>query len=220
MPVTPAPRPRRGAVYTPLNAAFLECSIGSVTVEHLPPNWVTGTPPNGTAVIRRLGTTAQGADCTVESTGILRFYPASTPQPGELIAVSYRTSRRSVARLANSASIAAESLGGKLPGIASWTGTVTNPAPRSSVDCENAAQAILALSTSRAAAWAGRYTAWNSEQQGGAPGSAGSDIWPGDVLAIDATSAGITANLVVRTVEIDLSATAPTAGEIHHRFRE
>ncbi len=194
--------PSPWCVYAPLNASFLDCSIGSVTVEHLPPSWVVSTPPNGSAIIRRIGTTAQGADCTVESTGRLRFYPASTPQSGELISVSYRTSRRSVARLASTASISAESQGGKLPGTAVWTGTVTNPPPRSSADCENAAQAILALSTSRAAAWSGKYTAWNPEQQG--------DIWPGDVLAIASNSAGITANLVVRTVEVDLSPTAPS----------
>ncbi|MGA8529587.1 MAG: hypothetical protein WB622_07730 [Acidobacteriaceae bacterium] len=201
--------PAPWCVYAPLNASFLDCSIGSVTVQRLPPNWVVSTPPNGTAVIRRIGTTAQGADCTVESTGKLRFYPASTPQAGELIAISYRTSRRSVARFSSATSITAESLGGKLPGTAAWIGTVTNPAPRSSVDCENAAQAILALSTSRAAAWAGQYTAWNPEQQGGAPGSVASDIWPGDVLAIASTSSGITANLVVRTVEIDLTTSVP-----------
>ncbi len=189
-------------VYAPLNASFLDCSIGSVTIEHLPPVSVIGTPPGGTATIRRLGTPAQNADCTLTSTGTLRFYSASTPQAGELIAVSYRTSHRSVARLASASSIAAESQDGKLPGTSAWTGTVTNPAPRSSVDCENAAQAILALATSRAAAWAGRYTAWNPEQQG--------DIWPGDALALDATSAGINASLIVRSVEIELSATAPT----------
>ncbi|MGB6868087.1 MAG: hypothetical protein WBD93_00620 [Acidobacteriaceae bacterium] len=201
--------PSPWCVYAPLNASFLDCSIGSVTVQHLAPNWVVSTPPSGTAIIRRIGTTAQGADCTVESSGKLRFYPASTPQAGELIAISYRIGRRSVARISSPASIAAESLGGKIPGTASWIGTVTNPAPRSSADCENAAQAILALSTSRAAAWAGKYTAWNSEQQSGAPGSVASDIWPGDVLALASTTTGITANLVVRTVEIDLSGSVP-----------
>lgn len=193
--------PSPWCVYAPLNAAFLACSIGSVSIEYLPPNWVVSTPPNGTAVVRRLGTTAQGADCTLSSAGHLRFYPASTPQAGELIAVSYRTRQRSVARFASATSISSESQAGKLPGTAVWTGTVTNPAPRSSADCENAAQAILALATSRAAAWAGKYTAWNPEQQG--------DIWPGDILAIASASAGITANLVVRTVEIDLSGTVP-----------
>ncbi|MGA7522427.1 MAG: hypothetical protein WBW84_08085 [Acidobacteriaceae bacterium] len=197
--------PAPWCVYAPLNAATLDCSIGSVNIEHLPPNWVVSTPPNGTAIIRRLGTTAQGADCTLSSSGKLRFYPASTPQAGELIAVSYRTSRRSVARLASAASIAAESLGGKLPGTAVWMGTVTNPAPRSSADCENAAQALLALSTSRASAWAGKYITWNPEQSATA-----SDIWPGDVLALASTTACITANLVVRSVEIDLTGSVPT----------
>ena len=188
-------------VYAPLNAAMLVCSIGSVTVEQMGPVWVTSTPASGTAVARRLGTPAQGADCMLESAGKLQFYPASTPQSGEVVAVSYRTRRRSAARLASASSVAAEMMGGVLPGTAQWMGTVTSPAPRSSIDCENAASAILALATSRAAAWSGRYTAWNLDQQG--------DVWPGDVLAVSAASAGLTANLVVRTVEIDLMSTVP-----------
>ncbi|MGC2297848.1 MAG: hypothetical protein WA476_03525 [Acidobacteriaceae bacterium] len=195
---TPAPF----CVFAPLNAGYLQCSIGNVTVEQQGPVWVRSTPLNDTPFVRRLGTTAQGADCTIERTGKLRFYPASTPQPGELIAVSYRTSRRSVARLASAGSIAAESNGGKLPGTACWLGSVTSPVPRSSVDCENAASAILAVSTSRAAAWTGRYTEWNADQQG--------DVWPGDVLAVSSASAGLTANLIVRAVEIDLAGTRPT----------
>lgn len=188
-------------LYAPLNASELECSIGSITVEQLGPQWVVSTPPGGTAFVRRLGTAAQGADCVLERSGRLRFYSASTPQAGEQIAVSYRIPRRSVARLASSASIAAESQNGTLPGTACWMGTVTSPPPRSSADCENAASAILSLATSRAAAWTGKYTLWNAEQQ--------SDIWPGDVLAVASPSAGVTANLVVRTVEIDLAASVP-----------
>jgi hypothetical protein len=195
----PAPPP--WCLYTPLNSAYLQCSIGNVTVEELGPTWVESTPSNGTAIVRRLGTAAQGADCTVERTGKLRFYSSSTPQAGELIAISYRTSRRAVARLASAASITTESAGGTLPGTACWIGSVTSPVPRSSADCENAATAILAVATSRAAAWSGKYTAWNCEQQG--------DIWPGDTLAVTAASAGLTANLVVRTVEIDLTCSSP-----------
>ncbi len=189
-------------VFAPLDAGYLQCSIGNVTIEQQGPVWVTSTPSGGTAFVRRLGTTAQGADCTIERTGKLRFYPASTPQAGELIAVSYRTSRRSVARLANATSIASESIGGQLPGTACWIGSVTSPVPRSSADCENAASAMLAVSTSRAAAWTGKYTEWNADQQG--------DVWPGDVLAVTSASAGLTANLVVREVEIDLASAKPT----------
>lgn len=69
------------------------------------------------------------------------------------------------------------------------------------MDCENAASALLDLASSRAAAWKGKYTAWNMDAQG--------DVWPGDVLAIAATSTGLNANLVVRKVEIEIACTRP-----------
>ncbi|MGB9030313.1 MAG: hypothetical protein WCC27_09350, partial [Acidobacteriaceae bacterium] len=100
--ITPAPY----CLFVPLDAGYLQCSIGNVTVEQQGPVWVTSTPPSGTPFVRRMGTTAQGADCTLSRAGKLTFYPTSTPQAGELIAVSYRTSRRSVARLASATSIA------------------------------------------------------------------------------------------------------------------
>jgi hypothetical protein len=195
---TPAP----WCLFAPLAAGYLQCSLGYVTVEQQGPIWITSTPANGTPVVRRAGTTAQGGDCTIGRSGRLQFYPASTPLAGDLIAVSYRTSQRSVARLANASSIAAESNGGALPGTACWMGTVTRPAARSSADCENAASAILAVSTSRAAAWKGKYTEWNADQQG--------DVWPGDLLALTSPSAGLNTSLVVREVQIDSLSGTPT----------
>jgi hypothetical protein len=194
---TPAP----WCLFAPLTAGYLECSIGNVTVEQQGPIWITSAPANGTPVVRRLGTTAQGADCTIDRSGRLQFYPTSTPLPGEVIAVSYRTSRRAVARLASSSSIATESNESGLPGTACWIGTVTQPAPRSSTDCENAATAILSVSTNRAAAWKGKYTAWNTDRQG--------DVWPGDQLAVTSTSAGLSTSLVVREVQIDVLSGVP-----------
>jgi hypothetical protein len=184
-----------------LNSASLQCSVASMEISQQGPVWVESTPPGGSTIVRRMGTTAQGADCRLERTGRVHFYTTSIPQIGEVVAVSYRTIHRSVARLANAASIAEESLGGQIPGTAAWIGTVTSPAARSSADCENAATAILDLATNRAAAWKGSYTGWNLETQ--------SDVWPGDVLAIDATSANLNAILVVRSVVIDLSCTFP-----------
>lgn len=184
-----------------LNSTNLQCSIASVEIAQQGPAWVESTPPGGNQMVRRMGTTAQGADCVIERAGRLRFYPTSIPQAGELIAVSYRTRHRSVARIANSASIAQESNGGILPGTAVWIGTVTSPAPRSSIDCENAASALLDLATSRGAAWKGKYTAWDLETQG--------DVWPGDLLAVSSTSANMNVNLVVRTVEIELFCGSP-----------
>ncbi|MFZ0662490.1 MAG: hypothetical protein WAM66_07355 [Acidobacteriaceae bacterium] len=179
-----------------VNSTNLYCSIGAIEVTQQGPVWVSSTPPGGNAVVRRMGTPAQGADCTMTRTGKLTFYPTGIPQAAELIAVSYRTTHRSVARQADTASITEESNGGKRPGTAAWMGTVLSPAPRSSHDCENAASALLDLATDRSAAWKGTYTAWNMETQG--------DVWPGDVLAVSSTSANLAANLVVRAVEIEL----------------
>ena len=184
-----------------LNSADLQCSIASIDVVQQGPVWVESTPPGAGTLVRRMGTSAQGADCRLERTGRVQFYPTSIPASGEVIAVSYRTIHRSVARLANATSITAESMGGVLPGTAAWIGTVTSPEARSSIDCENAATAILDLASNRAAAWQGTYTGWNLETT--------SDVWPGDVLAIDSTSANLDAILVVRAVTIDLSFSAP-----------
>jgi len=191
------------AAMTPalINSASLQCSIASFEISQQGPVWVVSTPPGGGPVVRRMGTTAQGADCNVERTGRLHFYATSVPAAGELIAISYRTAHRAVARLVNAQSISQESMNGQLPGTAAWIGTATRPTARSSMDCENAASALLDLATSRAAAWKGKYTAWNLDQQG--------DVWPGDVLAVAAISTGMNANLVVRSVEIDLSCTVP-----------
>jgi len=188
------------AVYAPINNADLQCSIAGVRVTQTGPAWVVSTPPGGGSVVRRIGTTAEGANCRIERNGKLRFYPTSVPQAGEVIAASYRTRHRAVARLASSGSIASESAAG-LPGTAAWIGTAHQPIARNSADCENAATALLAIATSRAAAWKGKYTGWNMEQSG--------DIWPGDILAIQSVSAGMDANVVVRTVQIDLMCSQP-----------
>ena len=65
------------------------------------------------------------------------------------------------------------------------------------MDCESAAEAILAFATSRTAAVAGEYACVNPT----------SDIWPGDVLAV--TSAGVTSSLLVRSVVIEDGNAAP-----------
>jgi hypothetical protein len=88
-----------------------------------------------------------------------------------------------------------------IPGTAKWAGSVTSPATRSSADCENAAFALLAVATSRAAAWSGTYTGFNLQSP--------QDIWPGDVLAVNAASSGLNANLVVRAVTIEAGSSSP-----------
>ncbi|MBV8629828.1 MAG: hypothetical protein JOZ83_02815, partial [Silvibacterium sp.] len=65
-----------------INSANLQCSIASLEISQHGPVWVVSTPPGAGPVVRRLGTTAEGADCKIERSGKLRFYPTSIPQAG------------------------------------------------------------------------------------------------------------------------------------------
>jgi len=186
--------------FAPVNSANLVGSIANITVTEAGAVWVTSQDPGGTTFTRRLGMATQGSDARIERNGQLRFYATAVPAANETITVTYRTIHRSVARLASAANIAAEG-NAAIPGTATWAGSVIHPAARSSADCENAAFTMLALATSRAAAWAGTYSGFNLQSP--------QDIWPGDVLAVDAVSTGVNANLVVRTVKIEAANSSP-----------
>lgn len=188
------------ATFAPVNSTDLVGSIANITVTEAGAVWVTSQDPGGIAFTRKLGLATQGADARIERNGALHFYATAVPAANEVITVTYRTTHRSVARLASAASLAAEA-NGIIPGTSRWTGSVVSPAARSSADCENAAFTMLALATSRAAAWAGKYTAFNLQSP--------QDIWPGDVLAIDAVSTGVNASLVVRAVTIEAGSSSP-----------
>jgi hypothetical protein len=188
------------ATFAPVNSTNLVGSIANITVTEAGAVWVTSQDPGGTAFTRRLGLATQGADARIERNGALRFYATSVPAVNETITVTYRTIHRSVARLASAASIAAEG-NATIPGTATWAGSVVSPVARTTPDCENAAFTMLALATSRAAAWSGKYTGYNLQ--------APQDIWPGDVLAVDAVSTGVNANLVVRAVTIEAGSSSP-----------
>jgi len=128
------------------------------------------------------------------------FYSGRIPVANELIAVSYRTSDRSVARLVDASSISLQAAVG-LPATARWMGSVRAPVARSSADCENAAAAVLSFSVDRAAAIAGRYAAVNLQQS--------SDVWPGDLLQIAVDNGMSAVEAIVRSVTIEDGQGAP-----------
>jgi len=177
------------------NATQLFGAVASVSVTRPGSLWVVSTLPSGALQTRLIGVAGQGVDCTASygtaagSPGKITFLAGRVPVAGERIAVYYRNARRSVARIADSASIGSEAVNGG-PGTCRWLGKVSAPAARSSVDCESAAQAVLAFATSRDAALSGTYALVNPA----------ADVWPGDVLAV--TSAGVTTSLLVRSVVV------------------
>ncbi len=179
--------------FVAVNSTQLVGSVGSASVTRPGSLWIVSTLPGGTKQTRLVGSAGQGVDCRASygtlagKTAAVNFFAGRVPVAGELVTVFYRGEERSVARLANTASIAAEARGGT-SGVARWLGKVLQPVARSTADLESAAQAILAAATSRDAALTGTYVATNPAE----------DIWPGDVLAI--TSEGVTTSLLVRTV--------------------
>ena len=183
--------------FAAVNCTNLVGSVAWVEVTRPGSLWVTSTLPNGMVQTRLLGAAGQGVDCRATygsvagSPGKIVFFAGRIPVAGERVTVLYRTERRSVARLADATSVAAEAAAGAgviVPGVSRWLGNVTAPAARSSADCEAAAQTVLAMATARSASLQGTYALVNPVQ----------DIWPGDVLAV--TSAGETTSLLVRNV--------------------
>ncbi|HEV2646879.1 MAG TPA: hypothetical protein VGU46_10995 [Acidobacteriaceae bacterium] len=174
--------------FAAVDSITLTGSIGFCSVTQNGSAWIVSTLPGGTKQTRLIGVAGQGVDCALNTNGVITFFAGRIPVAGEFVTVSYRTRTRSIARLEDPASVAAEAAGG-IPGTARWLGKVVRPLARSSEDCEAAAEATLALASSRAAAIAGSYAAVNP-----------ADVWPGDVLAI--TANGQTLNVVVRTVAI------------------
>jgi hypothetical protein len=189
-------------VFVAANATQMFGSVASVSVTRPGSIWVVSTLPNGTLQTRLVGVAGQGVDCVASygtaagSPGKITFLAGRVPVAGERVTVSYRSERRAVARLADGTSVASEAVN-SAPGTCRWLGKVTAPVARSSMDCESAAQAVLAFATSRTAAVAGTYAMVNPAQ----------DVWPGDVLAI--TSAGVTSSLLVRSVVVQDGSAAP-----------
>ena len=184
-------------------AASLVTLVGSMRalrLTDLGTGWVVTTPPGGNPHTRRLGTLAEAGECSLDRLGRLVFYPGFAPLPGERIAVSYRTSGRAVGRAVNSSSQQELAASG-LPAIAQWIGSVTNPAPRSSADCRNAAAAMVAASASVSALWSGKYKC--------AGVTLGADVWPGDALLLNAPSLSLSSQVVVRSVHLTYTSTYP-----------
>jgi hypothetical protein len=184
----------------PVSSINLIGTMRAVNLTNLGSGWVVSTPPGGGAYTRRVGTTAEAAECHMERTGKLTFYIGSTPLPGEHIAVSYRTIGRAVGRAVNSTSQAALAEAGS-PSVATWIGSVTRPPARCSADCRNAALVMEQAAASVSALWSGTYK--------GTRTSFAADVWPGDALLLNAPSTDLNAQVVVRTVKVTYSASYP-----------
>ncbi|HEX4021639.1 MAG TPA: hypothetical protein VHX63_10870 [Acidobacteriaceae bacterium] len=183
-----------------VNSVNLQGSVGYFKVSQPGTIWATSTPSGGTTATLRIGQAIEGADCNVLRDGFLYFYKLATPQPGTILSVTYRVAAPSVARMANAASVAQEGVNG-IPGVSQWIGRVVHPPARSSLDCENACQALLNFSANPSAGWTGKYSYYNLQDQ--------QDIWPGDALNFQSATNGFNESVIVRSVSIASTSSSP-----------
>ena len=195
--------------FVPVSSINLIGTIRAINLSNLGSSWVVSTPPGGGPYTRRIGTTAEAAECYVERTGKLVFYSGCTPVVGERIAVSYRTVGRAVGRAVNTANQLALAAAGS-PSVSTWIGSVTNPPARTSTDCRSAAQVMAQAAASVSALWSGNYKGNRS--------SFSSDVWPGDALLLNAPSTNLNAEVVVRTVKATYSPSLPDLVEYEIAF--
>jgi hypothetical protein len=187
--------------YALINAGSIQ---GSVAFTHI---WlpvdalVRSTPLGGNTVTVLTGSLLEGAECHVSTEPALQFYPEYIPAANELIGVSYRGQGHAVARVTNSASIAAHQRGGD-DGVRGSVREIGIPIARTSADCETAALALLDESGQ---GWTGEYQAWSQFLPGGA-----GDIFPGDGLAVNVPSRMALFTAIVREVDVEI---ADIAGE-------
>ena len=175
-------------------------TMRAFNLTNLGSGWVVSTPPSGGSYTRRVGTTAEAAECYLERTGKVVFYTGYAPVTGEQIAVNYRTVGRAVGRTVNAASQQALTQTGS-PAVAAWIGSVTEPPARCSADCRNAALVMEQAAAGVSALWSGTYK--------GTKSSFATDVWPGDALLLNAPSTNLNAQVVVRAVQVSYRASYP-----------
>ena len=195
----------RAAMAQGVTTTNLIGTIRSFFLKGLGTGWVRSTVPGGPARTRRIGTLADASECHLVRTGSLTFYTGNAPVLGEIVAVNYRTVGRAVGRAVNAASQAALAAVGAPP-TAVWIGTVTEPKGRSSLDCRNAATALVTAASSVSAAWSGAYRTSNF---GLSAGAGGGDVWPGDSLLLESASLDLDVQVAVRAVTLEYGASSP-----------
>jgi len=187
--------------YALINAGSIHCSAAFTYIWLHVDALVRSTPYEGNAVTVLVGSLLEGAECKISTEPALEFYPEYIPAANEAIEVSYRGQGHAMARVINSASIAANQHGGD-NGVRGSVREIGIPVTRTSADCETAA---LALLDDAGQGWAGEYQVWSQFLPDGA-----GDIFPGDGLAVNVPSRMALFPAIVREVDVEI---ADIAGE-------
>ncbi len=197
------------ADYEPLWGLNLSCTLGHAQAANYGAVWVQSAPPGQPWRTRVIGDVAAGAECYLTADE-LYFTAASEPVLNEQIEVFYRTEALACGRVVDAP--AAQALANSEDnGTRAMVVHVTSPAPRTSLDCEQAARALLDDLTQ--AGYGGEYQSWAGALPLGA-----SDVQPGEQWNITAASWGLSFPAIVRQVEIAFPTLSDEYAQFHLRF--
>ena len=182
------------ATYALINGASLFASLSFTRLEHMVDTEVRSMIPGGAFRTRLAGALVDGGECYVSSAGELRFYTPYPPEPNEQVVVAYRSSARAVARVQDQNSIAAHRKGGD-NGRRSYVRRLKLPLAPTSIDCENAALAILDDAVQPA--WAGEYRVLSDFLPA-------SDVLPANAVQVAVPSQGAAFSAIVREVDVEV----------------
>ena len=177
-----------------VNASMLYCSITFTRLMQAVDTEVRSALPGQSYRTRLVGSLADGAECSVNSDPALQFFPQYVPAPNELIEVTYRGSSSAMARVTNPSRIVPEGID---DGVRGAVLALQAPAARTSIDCENAALALM--EDADGSAWSGSYESWSDFLPGGAE-----EVNPGDLLQVDVPSRAAAFSAVVHEVQIEV----------------
>ena len=182
------------AVYNNVN---LTCSITSIQYTQSAPFEVSQMNPGVNSFVDQpAGLVTSGATCHVTSSDELIYYPGCVPPPNTLIRAMYRSQHRAVAR------VGLIPAAGKSLVRNTFAAGVKYPEALNSIDCLNAAKAIMACFQSQTPFVSGTYA-------GAIACDGASDVWPGDVFAISSAPAQAGYKGLVQEVKLAFGGTHP-----------
>ena len=202
------PAPPGFATYGLANSPNLCVSVSFTRLQHVVDTEVRSLIPGGQFRTRLTGNLADGGECYVTSSAELRFYPPYPPQQNEQIVVAYRSSARAMARVQDPNSIAAHQHGSD-SGRRSYVRRLKLPLAPTSIDCENAAVALLDDTVQPA--WAGEYLVISDFLAIG-------DVVPANAVQVSAPSRGASFSAIVREVELQVISLRDDRSEYLLRF--
>jgi len=183
------------ADYLPLWGLNLNCTLGHARAINEGAVWVQSAAPGQPWRTRLIGDVAAGAECYLTSTPDLTFTSSTQPVANEQIEVFYRSRGLACGRVVAPQSVQALK-NSEDSGVRCVVVHVAAPAPRTSLDCEQAARALLDDLTQER--FSGEYQSWIESLPQGA-----SDVQPGEQWTISASTWGLSCTVIVREVEID-----------------